>query len=72
MDQKCRCGNRIPPGSAWCSRCSEIRDREVMHCIVRIRLATRLELSRQNTDALIMTYFEKGEKDEQDTLEETE
>ncbi|MFR9297752.1 hypothetical protein [Emergencia timonensis] len=49
--------------SDWCRDCMETRDREVMHCIIRIRLATGLELNRDDSEKLILSYFRKGEKE---------
>ena len=59
----CRCGKPAMQESDWCRDCMETRDREVMHCIIRIRLETGLELNRDDSEKLILSYFRKGEKE---------
>lgn len=54
----------------WCKSCMEIRDREVMHCMVRIRLATGLELTTRETERLVQSYFERRYDNGKNTLEE--
>lgn len=49
-----------------------VKDREMTHCMVRIRLATGLELSREDSEKLAQSYFKRRGNNEQDTLEEAE
>lgn len=73
MDQnRCKCGRPAACGKAWCRRCLGVRDREMTHCMVRIRLATGLELSREDSEKLAQSYFKRRGNNEQDTLEEAE
>ena len=60
MGKMCRCGKPAPAGQDWCKSCMEIRNREVLHCLVRIRMATRLELTSKETETLMQSYFERS------------
>lgn len=55
---QCACGRWKSKNEDWCKRCVDLRDEVVMRSINRIRIDTRLELSREATKDLIMSFFE--------------
>lgn len=55
---RCACGNWKDAGADWCSRCVQVRDRALMHCIARIRIDTKLALSAEDTRDLMLSYLE--------------
>lgn len=58
---KCRCGMPAVCGQDWCRRCLAVRDREVMHCQLRIRSGTGIDLSCADVNRLILSYFKEEE-----------
>ncbi len=60
---RCRCGMPAVFGQFWCERCLDIRDREMDHCMIRIRLGTRLELSSQDVKDLMLSYLKRSTTD---------
>lgn len=56
---KCACGESKKYGKDWCKRCLEVRDGAVIRAINRIRMDTRLALTRDETKDLIMSFFDR-------------
>lgn len=55
---RCACGAFKDGDADWCDSCLQIRDRALMHCIVRIRIDTKLALSAEDTRDLMLSYLE--------------
>lgn len=59
IENRCRCGMPTACGQSWCRRCIDVRDREMGHCMLRIRQGTGLDLTSAETEQLMLEYLER-------------